>query len=123
MFLEKSKKEEVTVVTTKKELNEAVKMKKPCIEVQGDLAKQVKWIKKLTPAKTAALIALLSAAAIPSPVAPISAVVATAAVVEITGAEIATIILTAGLSATMILGVLKNYDIEFSKSGIKLNRK
>ena len=36
-FGRKQKKENITVVTTKKELNEAIKSKKPCIEVQGNL--------------------------------------------------------------------------------------
>lgn len=119
-FGKKQKKEKITVVTTKKELNEAVKMKKPCIEVQGNLVKQINWMKKLSSAKVAALVTLLATAAIPSPIAPISAVAAMPAVISITGAEIAGIIFAGGLSATMILGVLRNYNMEVQKGDTSL---
>lgn len=119
-FGKKQTKENITVVKTKKELNEAVKMKKPCIEVQGNLVKQIKWMKKLLPAKVAALIALLASATIPSPIAPISAVATMPVVISITGAEIAGIIFAGGLSATMILGVLKNYNMEVQKGDTSL---
>lgn len=119
-FGKKQNKENTTVVTAKKELMEAVKMKKPCIEVKGDLVKQVKWMKKLTPAKTADLITLLAAATIPSPAAPISAVAGMAAVSSITGTGVAAIIFAGGLSAAMILGVLRNYNIEIQKGDTTL---
>ena len=119
-FGKKQKKEKITVVTTKKELNEAVKMKKPCIEVQGNLVKQINWMKKLSSAKVAALVTLLATAAIPSPIAPISAVAAMPAVISSTGAEIAGIIFAGGLSATMILGVLRNYNMEVQKGDTSL---
>lgn len=119
-FWKKQKKENVTIVRTKKELNEAVKMKKPCIEVEGNLVKHIKWMKKLSSTKVAALIALLASAAIPSPVAPISAVAGTSAVISITGVEIAGIIFAGGLSATMILSVLKNYNMEVQKGDTSL---
>lgn len=112
LFGKKQKTENITVVTTKKDLNEAVKMKKPCIEVRGDLVRQIKWIKKLSPAKAAALIALLASAVIPNPLTPISAIATMPAVAVITGKDIAAIIFAGGLSATMILGVLRNYSIE-----------
>lgn len=120
LFGRKQKKENITVVTTKKELNEAIKSKKPCIEVQGNLVKQIKWMKKLSPAKVGALVTLLASAVIPSPLAPISAVASVPVITAITGAEIAGIIVAGGLSAVMILGVLKNYNMEIQKGDTSL---
>ena len=77
-------------------------------------------MKKLTPAKTADLITLLAAATIPSPAAPISAVAGMAAVSSITGTGVAAIIFAGGLSAAMILGVLRNYNIEIQKGDTTL---
>lgn len=107
----RKKQEKAVIVTTKEELRAAVKRKEACIEVHGDLAKQLKWMKKLSPAKIAALITLLGCTAIPSPIAPISAVVSLPAVTAITGSQIAAIIFAGGLSAAMILAIFKGYTI------------
>ena len=54
------------VVSSKEELKTAIKRKEPYIEVQGDLAKKMKWMGKLSSVKIAAIIALLtSLAAVP----------------------------------------------------------
>lgn len=122
--LKKREKETKVIVKTKQELNAAVKRKEPCIEVQGPLVTKIKWMKKLSATKIMALAALLASAVIPSPIAPISMCAfasgsAATAVSAITGTEIAAIILAGGLSATMILGVLKNYNMEI-KGGDKI---
>lgn len=107
------KKEQALVVTTKEELKAAIKRKEPCIVVKGDLAKKLQWIRKLSPAMLASLIPLLAAAAIPSPVAPLSMAVSTAAVTAITGESLAAIILVCGISAPVLLAVMKDYDAHF----------
>lgn len=112
MFKNKKKEREV-VVTTKEELKAAIKRKDPCIKVKGDLAKKLRWKKKLTPAMVALLIPLLATAAIPNPVAPISFAVSTAALTAITGEGVAAIIVASGLSVSLILAVIRGYDAEF----------
>lgn len=128
--IKKGSTDKKVVVKTKEELNAAVKRKEPCIEVQGSLVTKIKWMKKLSAAKIAALVALLASAVIPSPIAPISMCAvasgsAATAVSAITGTEIAAIILAGGLSATMILAVLKDYNIEVDDENrsMRLSRK
>ena len=113
IFGKKKQDEEMAViVTTKKELNAAIKKKEPRIEVQGDLVKQIKWMKKLSPVKTAALLAFLATAVIPNPAAPISALVSVPTLAAITGKDIAIIILAGGLSVSVIISILKGYNLE-----------
>lgn len=115
MFGRKKQMEKKIIVKTKEELKAAIKRKEPCIEVQGDLAIKIKWIKKLTRPQVVALAALLASAAIPSPASPISAVVSMPAVTAITGSEIASIIFAGGVSAALILAILKGYNVEIRK--------
>lgn len=61
MFGKKKKSENVVVVTTKEELKTAIKSKEPCIEVQGNLARKMKWMTKLNRAAIIALIPALVA--------------------------------------------------------------
>ncbi len=113
MFGKKKKDMETkTVVKTKEELKAAVKRKDSHIEVQGDLARKMKWMRRLTVSQATALVALLASAAIPSPASPISAVASISAVTAITGGEIASVIFVGGISAALILAILKDYSIE-----------
>lgn len=114
MIGRKKKDEERTIVTTKQELNAAIKRGEPLIEVKGDLIKQIKWVERLSPVKIAALVALLASLAIPNPMSPISmaAVASMPAVADLTGMEIATIIFASGLSVSLILSLLRGYDVK-----------
>lgn len=124
MFGKKKKDTEPKIVVkTKEELKAAVRRKEPCIEVQGDLAKNLKWIKKLTKPQAAALAALLASAVIPFPIAPVSAVASRSAVTAITGGEIAAIIFAGGISAALILAILNGYQVEISGDKILLTKK
>lgn len=116
----KTDKPSAVLATTKQELNAAIKRKEPLIEVRGNLARQLIWVKKLSPAKIAALAALLASAAIPSPITPISAVVSPAAIVAVTGPEIAKIILACGISGALILSVIKGYNIRVEHNNTAL---
>ena len=60
MFGKKKNSINKVVVSSKEELKTAIKRKNPYIEVQGDLAKKMKWMGKLSSAKIAAIIALLT---------------------------------------------------------------
>ena len=59
MFGKKKNSINKVVVSSKEELKTAIKRKEPYIEVQGDLAKKMKWMGKLSSVKIAAIIALL----------------------------------------------------------------
>lgn len=56
MFGKKKNSINKVVVSSKEELKTAIKRKNPYIEVQGDLAKKMKWMGKLSSAKIAAPI-------------------------------------------------------------------
>jgi hypothetical protein len=120
----KEEKNNATVVRTKDELKAAIKRNESCIEVTGDLAKNMKWMVKLSKKQITALVALLgvgTAAAVASPVATPAIVAATT---EITGAGIAQIIFASSLGIAMICSVYKEYDVEASMDGtVKLTRK
>ena len=60
MFGKKKNSINKVVVSSKEELKTAIKRKEPYIEVQGDLAKKMKWMGKLSSVKIAAIIALLT---------------------------------------------------------------
>jgi hypothetical protein len=120
----KEEKNNATVVRTKDELKAAIKRNESCIEVTGDLAKNMKWMVKLSKKQITALVALLgvgTAATVASPVATPAIVAATT---EITGAGIAQIIFASSLGIAMICSVYKEYDVEASMDGtVKLTRK
>jgi hypothetical protein len=120
----KEEKNNATVVRTKDELKAAIKRNESCIEVTGDLAKNMKWMVKLSKKQITALVALLgvgTAATVASPVATPAIVAATT---EITGAGIAQIIFASSLGIAMICSVYKGYDVEASMDGtVKLTRK
>jgi hypothetical protein len=122
-------KESVTVVSTKKELRAAIKRKDPYIEVKGKLAKKIKWIGLLSGAQIAALIALLGTGAVATTTFPVATPAFVAAAADITGGEIAAIIFLLSLGITIIISILKDYDIkvegenEFGKVSVVLNKK
>jgi hypothetical protein len=122
--IKKQEKDNVTVVKTKDELKAAVKRKEPCIEVTGDLAKNMKWMGKLSKKQIAALIALLGAGTATAVASPIATPALTAATAEITGVEIAKLIFACSLGITMIIGIFKGYDVEVGLDGnVKLTKK
>lgn len=111
------KSEKVVVVTTKEELKAAIESKKPCIEVQGNLARKMKWMTKLNRAAVIALIpALVAIGGVSAGFAvPASFVVpATATAVGITAGDI----LLCTLSISIIIAILKGYSIEADAKGI-----
>ena len=111
----KKKNENVVVVTTKEELKAAIKSKKPNIEVKGSLAKKIKWMAKLNRAAIIALVPLLVAASVPTAGLTASlAVPAAVATTGITGGEI----VACALSASVIIAIIKGYNIEVDAKGI-----
>ena len=129
MFGMKKGREKAVSVKTVEELNAAIKRKEACIEVRGDLVRKLGWIKKLTKIQIVGLAALLASAVIPSPVAPIAgisflaAATPMAAISSVTGTEIAKIILATGISASLVLAILKGYDAEIQKDKVVLTKK
>lgn len=107
MFGKAKNKEKAIVVTTKNELEAAMSRKENCIEIRGDLARKMRWMSKLTPAKIAALTVLLAGCASN----PVSSI-ALSAVSAITGTEIAVIFLSGAISISLIVSVFKGYSVE-----------
>ena len=54
-FMRRKKEQDRVIVTTKEQLKTAVNQKKEHIEIQGDLARKLRWIGLLSPRKIAAL--------------------------------------------------------------------
>ena len=104
MFNNLSKKNK-KVIYTKDELKKAVSSKEHEIIVGGDLANTLKWIPKLSIVKIGMLIAALT-------VAVTSSFIASSGVAAIAGKDVAIIIFSGGLSITLILSILKGYNVE-----------
>lgn len=112
--LKKSKKCAL-VVTTKEELEAAVKRKESYIEVRGELVKKIKWMQRLSSANKALLLATLASVAIPNPVSAVTA----SAIAGIAGKEVAGYFLTGAISVALVAGVLKGYDVEIEMGDFK----
>lgn len=115
-------------IYTKEELKKAISNKEPEIIVGGDLAKQLKWIAKLSVVKIGLLIAALGSLAIATGGTSIAAtgvasLTATSGVADIVGEEIAMIIFCSGLSIAIILSILKGYNVEIEGNKVKLTTK
>ena len=123
----KKKKVDV-VVSTGKELDDAIKRKEAKIVVEGKLAKKMSWMAKLSVAKITALIGVLVALIptvttatvatggvgfVPS-VAAMTAAAAGTGIGAGTIAAICSLIATCSVSITLIIAVLKDYVIELS---------
>jgi hypothetical protein len=120
----KQEKNNATVVKTKDELKAAVKRNEPYIEVVGDLAKNIKWMTKLSKKQIAALVALLGAGTAATVASPVATPAIVAATTGITGAEIAQIIFASSLGIAIICSVFNGYDVEASMDGkVKLTKK
>lgn len=114
MFGKKVKNEKPVVVTTKEELKAAIKNKKPCIEVHGEIGKKIKWMTKLNCAASLALLPLL--AVVGGPMSAAFAVPAAAASAGITAAEITLAVIA--ISAGMVIAIIKGYNVEVDVKGI-----
>lgn len=121
-------------IYTKEELKKAISNKEPEIIVGGDLAKQLKWIAKLSVVKIGLLIVALGSLAIATGGTSIAAtgvasltaasgIAATSGVADIVGEEIAMIIFCSGLSIAIILSILKGYNVEIEGNKVKLTIK
>lgn len=111
----KKKNENVVVVTTKEELEAAIKSKKPNIEVRGSLAKKIKWMAKLNRAAIIALVPLLVVAGgTTGGLAAGLAIPAGVAATGITGGQI----VACALSASVIIAIIKGYNVEVDAKGI-----
>lgn len=104
------KKSNAIVVTEKEQLNAAIKRKEPEVEIQGELAKKLKWMGKI---KAASIIAILGSGVLIST----AGFPVIAASTVFTGAEIAEIIMACGLSASLILSIYKGYDVKVLANG------
>ena len=124
MFNLFGKKEKVTIVHTKEELKMAIKRRDPYIEVQGELSGKIKWMTNIPAKKVGALIGVLAALPVVGGVvvgAPVMEV--TAAIAKVTGKDVATVILASGISISLIIAVLRDYNIEMEKNGAVLRLK
>ncbi len=132
--LRNTKKDKKVVVTTKEQLKAAVNRKEPVIEVQGDLAKKLQWLGKLSKAKISALIVALGAitaisvgtggtAAAGGVSAAAIAPIISKKMGEIAGKEIAGVILACGISIALILAILKGYTAELEYNNVILRLK
>ena len=109
---EKQNKKSVVIVKTKQELDVAVKKKEPYIEVQGELVKKMKWMKRLSLPQKTDLVTLLKRAGIQNGTSVIPSETLKSSVAAITGTQIALIIISGGLSITLIVAVLCGYNVE-----------
>jgi len=121
--MKKNKESNRVVVTSKEQLKTAINQKKEHIEIQGDLARELKWIGKLSPGKIAALSAVLALAVGGATTigAPVSvAALSVASVATVTGSEIAAIILASGMTVTLLLAILQGYEVEMQYNGVSM---
>ena len=123
MFGKKKNSINKVVVSSKEELKTAIKRKEPYIEVQGDLAKKMKWMGKLSSVKIAAIIALLtSLAAVPGGgVLTVSALTA-GGVVEAAEANVAIYVISI-LGIATIIGIFRGYNVEVETGKVSLRHK
>ena len=122
MFGKKKNSINKVVVSSKEELKTAIKRKEPYIEVQGDLAKKMKWMGKLSSVKIAAIIALLtSLAAVPGGVLTVSALTA-GGVVEAAEANVAIYVISI-LGIATIIGIFRGYNVEVETGKVSLRLK
>ena len=128
MFGKKKNNINKVVVSSKEELKTAIKRKEPYIEVQGDLAKKMKWMGKLSSVKIAAIIALLtSLAAVPGGgVLTVSALTVSAltagGVVEAAEANVAIYVISI-LGIATIIGIFRGYNVEVETGKVSLRLK
>ena len=122
MFGKKKNSINKVVVSSKEELKTAIKRKEP-YEVQGDLAKKMKWMGKLSSVKIAAIIALLtSLAAVPGGgVLTVSALTA-GGVVEAAEANVAIYVISI-LGIATIIGIFRGYNVEVETGKVSLRLK
>ena len=123
MFGKKKNNINKVVVSSKEELKTAIKRKEPYIEVQGDLAKKMKWMGKLSSVKIAAIIALLtSLAAVPGGgVLTVSALTA-GGVVEAAEVNVAIYVISI-LGIATIIGIFRGYNVEVETGKVSLRLK
>ena len=116
MFGKKKNSINKVVVSSKEELKTAIKRKEPYIEVQGDLAKKMKWMGKLSSVKIAAIIALLtSLAAVPG-----GGVLTVS--VEAAEANVAIYVISI-LGIATIIGIFRGYNVEVETGKVSLRLK
>lgn len=128
MFGKKKNNINKVVVSSKEELKTAIKRKEPYIEVQGDLAKKMKWMGKLSSVKIAAIIALLtSLAAVPGGgVLTVRALTVRAltagGVVEAAEVNVAIYVISI-LGIATIIGIFRGYNVEVETGKVSLRLK
>lgn len=111
----KKNKKNVLIVTTKEELEAAVNRKEPYIEVQGELVKKLRWMNKLSSANRRRYLNSISSMKASNLVSAVS----TSTMGGIVTAEVIGYILAGAVSATLIIGILKGYDVEIEVGGLK----
>ncbi|MDG6896068.1 hypothetical protein [Volucribacter amazonae] len=111
------------VITTKEELEKAVKNKEPEFIVKGELAEQIKKSKKVKNLGKFSLLALsASIAAIPF-TGGSSAAVGVATLSATTGLSIAALTAIICLGLTLLINLHKEYDLEYEYDLIKFTLK
>lgn len=112
-------KSKVTVVCKKDDLWEAVKRKDPCIEIQCNLAKKMKWLGVLSSVQKKSLVVELERSKLSSDISTCR----NSAIVTIAGKEIAAIIFSLGVSIALIIAILRDYNVEICGGTIRLTKK
>ena len=121
MFGKKKNSINKVVVSSKEELKTAIKRKEPYIEVQGDLAKKMKWMGKLSSVKIAAIIALLtSLAAVPG--GGVLTALTAGGVVEAAEVNVAIYVISI-LGIATIIGIFRGYNVEVETGKVSLRLK
>ena len=105
MFGKKKNSINKVVVSSKEELKTAIKCKEPYIEVQGDLAKKMKWMGKLSSVKIAAIIALTAGG-----------------VVDAAEANVEIYVISI-LGIATIIGIFRGYNVEVETGKVSLRLK
>ena len=97
--------------------------KEPYIEVQGDLAKKMKWMGKLSSVKIAAIIALLtSLAAVPGGGVLTVRALTAGGVVEAAEVNVAIYVISI-LGIATIIGIFRGYNVEVETGKVSLRLK
>lgn len=92
-----------------------MKRKEPYIEVQGELVKKLSWMHRLSSADRRRYLNAISSMTKSDSVSAVSAsVLGGAAAAKVIG-----YILAGAVSAALIIGILKGYDVEIEAGGLK----
>lgn len=119
-LLGKKAEDKMKVISTQEQLKQAVKSGERKFVIKGSLVKKIAWMSKIKKAQKVTLIAAITAAAggviVPGGkiVSATSLAVAAPmlATAGITASELANLLLASSLGVAIVIGMLRDYDIE-----------